>query len=161
MRTAFTDKQIIVSPLNNDHPATYHQSEVSIPLSKSHLARNMQILQVFFLQDPALNLGNLVVKTKLFLQAIKNLARILQVKFARILQIKFAIWFSCKILIKYCKKVILQFFLARFLQYFSYLARKASFLVQDLQNLVQNSASLARRILARFGYSLQDGFYWV
>ena len=65
-----------------------------------------------------------------------------------------------KILQESCKKIILQIFLARFLQDFSYLARKASFLVQDLQDLVQDLASLARKILARFGYFLQDGFYW-
>ena len=34
-----------------------------------------------------------------------------------------------------CKKIILQFFLARFLQDFLYLARNASFLVQDLQDM--------------------------
>ena len=32
--------------------------------------------------------------------------------------------------------------------------------MQDLQDLVQDLASLARKILARFGYFLQDGFYW-
>ena len=30
-----------------------------------------------------------------------------------------------------------------------------------LQDLVQDLASLARKILARFAYFLQDGFYWV
>ena len=40
-------------------------------------------------------------------------------------------------------------------------ARKASFLVQDLQNIVQDLASLARKVLAIFAYFLQDGFYWV
>ena len=49
---------------------------------------------------------------------------------------------------KNCK---IRSFLARFLQDFLYLARKASILVRDL-------ASLARKILARFGYFLQDGF---
>ena len=46
----------------------------------------MQILQVFFLQDLqdlALNLANLALKMKLFLQDMQNLARILQEKFAR------------------------------------------------------------------------------
>ena len=57
-------------------------------------------------------------------------------------------------------KVVLQIFLARFLQDLSYLARKASFLVQDSQDLVQALANLARKILARFGYFLQDAFYW-
>ena len=54
--------------------------------SFSHLARNTQILQIFFLQDLqdlALNLAqtylaNLALKMMLFLQDIKNLARILQ-----------------------------------------------------------------------------------
>ena len=32
--------------------------------------------------------------------------------------------------------------------------------MQDLQDLVQDLASLARKILARFGYFLQDRFYW-
>ena len=53
-----------------------------------------------------------------------------------------------------CKsyKIMLQIFLqvlARSVQDFSILARKASFLVQDLQDLVQNLARLARKILAR------------
>ena len=48
-----------------------------------------------------------------------------------------------------------------FLQDSSYLARKASFLVQNLQDLVQDLASLARKIFVRFPYFLQDGFYWV
>ena len=49
--------------------------------SKNHLARNMQVLQVFFLQDLqdlALNLESLALKIKLFLQELKNLALILQ-----------------------------------------------------------------------------------
>ena len=49
--------------------------------SKNRLARNIQILQVFTLQDLqdlALNLASLALKMKLFLQDIKNLARILQ-----------------------------------------------------------------------------------
>ena len=98
--------------------------------SKNRLARSIQILQVSFLQDLqdlVQNLASLALKMKLFLQDMKNLARILQENFAR--------KFSCKILIKSCKKIILQFFLARFLQDFLYLARKASFLVQDLQDL--------------------------
>ena len=98
--------------------------------SKNRLARNIQILQVFFLQDLqdlALNLASLALKMKLFLQDMKNLARILQDKFSRL--------FCRKILIKSCKKIILQFFLARFLQDFFHLARKASFLVQDLQDM--------------------------
>ena len=63
-------------------------------------------------------------------------------------------------LIKMLQEIILQILLGRFLQDFSYLARKASHLVQHLQDLVQHLASLARKILARFGYFLQDGFYW-
>ena len=35
-----------------------------------------------------------------------------------------------------------------------------NFLVQDLQDLAQDLASLARKILARFRYFLQDSFYW-
>ena len=92
-------------------------------------------MQVFFLkdlQDLAQNLASLALKMKLFLQ---DLDQILQENYLTI-------------------------FLARFLQDFSYLARKASFLVQDLQDFVQDLASLARKILARFGYFLQDGFYW-
>ena len=58
---------------------------VLIP-SKNRLARNIQILQVFFLQDLqdlALNLASLALKMKLFMQDMKYLARILQEKFAR------------------------------------------------------------------------------
>ena len=33
--------------------------------------------------------------------------------------------------------------------------------MQDLQDLVQDLASLARKILAKFGYFLQDSFYWI
>ena len=51
-----------------------------------------------------------------------------------------------------------------FLQDLLYLAIKASFLVPRLaryvQDLVQDLASLARKILARFAYFLQDDFYW-
>ena len=50
---------------------------------------------------------------------------------------------------------------SEFLQDFSYLARKASLLLQDLQGFVPDLASFAREILARLGYFLQDGFYWV
>ena len=41
------------------------------------------------------------------------------------------------------------------MQNFSLLARKASFLVQVLQDLVQD---LARKLLARLAYFLQDSF---
>ena len=54
--------------------------------SKNHLARNIQIFQVFFLQDLqdlAQNLASLALKMKLFLQDMKNLARILQENFER------------------------------------------------------------------------------
>ena len=54
--------------------------------SKNHLARNIQILQVFFLQDLqdlTQNLASLAIKMKLFLQDMKNLARILQEKIVR------------------------------------------------------------------------------
>ena len=55
-------------------------------VSKNHLARKLQVLQEFFLQDLqdlALNLASLALKMKLFLQELKNLALILQEKFAR------------------------------------------------------------------------------
>ena len=78
------------------------------------------------------------------MQVIKNVARILQEK----LQDNF--------LQDLIKIFILQVFLARFLQDVLYRARKASFLVQDLHDLT----SLARKILARFAYFLQDDFYW-
>ena len=48
---------------------------------KNHLARSIQVLQVFLLQDLqdlALNLVSLALKMKLFLQELKNLALILQ-----------------------------------------------------------------------------------
>ena len=78
-------------------------------------------------------------RNEAFLVRYKNLAR------------KIARYFSCKILIKSCKKIILQVLLERFL----YLAIKASLLVQDLEDLVQD---LTRKILARFAYFLQDSF---
>ena len=53
----------------------------------------------------------------------------------------------------------MQSFLARLLQDFSFLARNASFLVEDLKTYVQDFrqdiASLARIILARLVYFLQ------
>ena len=67
---------------------------------------------------------------------------------------------SCTYLASLALENYLAIFSCRFLQHFSYFARKASFLVQDLQDLVQELASFARKILARFGYFLQDGFYW-
>ena len=39
--------------------------------------------------------------------------------------------------------------------------KKSFILIQNMQDLVQNLASLARKILARFGYFLPDGFHWV
>ena len=59
-------------------------------------------------------------------------------------------------LIKILQENYLANFFARLLQDFSYLARNASFLVQDLQDLVQDHTS---KILAMFEYFLQDGFY--
>ena len=92
--------------------------------SKNRLARNIHILQVFFLQDLhdlEQNLASLALKMKLFFARYEN---------------------SCKNLVrKFCKISFLQDFdhilqenyltnfLARFLQDFLYLARKASFLV--------------------------------
>ena len=72
---------------------------------------------------------------------------------------------NCKIiflqdLIKILQEYYLTNFSYKILARFLYPARKASFLVQDLQDLVQNLANLARIILARFGYFLQDSFYW-
>ena len=49
--------------------------------SKNRLARNIQILQVFFLQDLAQNLASFALKMKLFLQDMKNLARKLSYNF--------------------------------------------------------------------------------
>ena len=91
-------------------------------------------------------IASLELKMKLFLQDMKNLARILQEKFAII--------FSCKILIKSCKKFILQFFLARFL----YLARKASFLVQDLQFECKILQVLQEKYLQKFHISFKTVF---
>ena len=99
---------------------------------------NIHILQVFFLQDLqdlTQNLASLALKIKLFLQDMKNLARILQEKYLTIV--------SCKIL-------------ARFFLSYIFSARLARY----VQDLVQNLASLARKILSRFAYFLQDGFYW-
>ena len=47
------------------------------------------------------------------------------------------------------------------MQDFLLLTRIASFLVQDLQDLMHDLVSLAREIIARLVYFLQDGFYWV
>ena len=54
--------------------------------SKNHVARITQILQKIFLQDLqelAPSLTSLALKMKLFLQDIKNFARILQEKIVR------------------------------------------------------------------------------
>ena len=83
------------------------------------------------LQDLALNLASLALKIKLFLQELKNLELILQELTRKI----------CKIIFLQDFNHILQV-LARSVQDFSILARKASFLVQDLQGLVQDLASL-------------------
>ena len=83
--------------------------------SKNSLARNIQILQVFFLQDLqdlSLNLASLALKMKLFLQDMKNLARkIYKIIFLqdliKILQENCLTIFSCKILARFflsCKK---------------------------------------------------------
>ena len=61
-------------------PELVLQHEVVI-LSKNHLARKMQVLQEYFLQDLqdlALNLVSLTLKMKLFLQELKNPALTLQ-----------------------------------------------------------------------------------
>ena len=98
-----------------------HYYYIYIP-SKNHLARNIQTLQVFFLQDLqdlAKNLACLALKMKLVLQDMKNLERILQEKIVR--------YVPYKIRSKSCKKIILQIFLATFLQASSYLAKKLHF----------------------------------
>ena len=79
-------------------------------------ARNIQILQVFLLQDLQDLALNLALKIKLFLQDMKNLARYEK---------------SCKNLARKICKIIF------------------------LQDLVQD---LARKVLARITYFLQDGF---
>ena len=127
--------------------------------SKNHLARNIQILQVFFLQDLqdlAQNLARCALKMKLFLQDIKSLQeshkKIMQDIFlarflsnlARKLSYNFFLQDSCKIFVS-CKKSFI--FSARLARY--------------VQDLVLDLASLARKILTRFAYFLQDGFYWV
>ena len=67
---------------------------------------------------------------------------------------------SCKIWLNLAKNY-LAVFLARSVQDFLLLTRIASFLVQDLQDLMHDLVSLAREIIARLVYFLQDGFYWV
>ena len=102
--------------------------------SKNRLARNIQMLQVFFLQDLAQNLASLALKMKLFLQDMKNLARkfckiIFLQDFDQILQEDYLTIFSCKILARIfvsCKKSFI--FSAR-------LARYVQDLVQDLASL--------------------------
>ena len=106
----------------------------------------MEILQVFFLRDLQ-DLASLALKMKFFLQDIENFARILQEK----LQDNFLARFDQNLS---RKLAILQIFLARF----SISRKKSSFLVQDLQDLVKDLASLARKILARFRYFLQAVF---
>ena len=63
-------------------------------------------------------------------------------------------------LIKILQENYLENFSCLILARFLYFATKALFLVQDLQDLIQDLASLARKLLARFRYFLQDGFYW-
>ena len=78
-------KRKVVQPKQLSH-GKYASKCVEKAKSKNRLAKNIQILQVFFLQDLqdlALNLAILALKMKLFLQDMKNLARILQEKFAR------------------------------------------------------------------------------
>ena len=103
----------------------------------------MQILLVFFLQGLqglALNLAHILQKMKLLLQDLKIFARVLQEKIVN----NFLARFDQSLARKLCYN---------FLQDFSYLTRKASILVQDLQDIVQDLASFARKILARLGYS--------
>ena len=82
-------------------------------------------------------------------RSCKNLARknckiVFLQDLIKLLQENYLVKFSCKILARVfvsCKKSFI--------------------LVQDLQDLVLDLASLTRKILVRFGYLLQDGFYWV
>ena len=118
----------------------------------------MQVLQVFFLQDLqdlALNLASFALKMKLFLQELKNLARTCKKK----LQDNFLARYDLNLARKLSCNFFLQV-LARSVQDFSILAKRASFLVQDFQDLMQDLASLARKILATLAYFLQDDFYW-
>ena len=85
-------------------------------------------------------------------KSCKNLARkickiIFLQDFDQILQENYLTIFSCKILARFfisCKKSLI--FSARLARY--------------VQDLVQELASFARKIFARFAYFLQDGFYW-
>ena len=54
--------------------------------------------------------------------------------------------------------MILQFFLQGSCKVF--ISYKKSFSARHVQDLVQDLASLVRKILARLEYFLQDGFYW-
>ena len=105
----------------------------------------MQILQVLFLQDLqdlALNLANLALIMKLFLQdeqSCKNLAR------------------------KTCKIIFLQDYDQ--ILHENYLtislARKASFLVQDMQDLVQDLAMKSyKKNTCKIWIFLARRFYW-
>ena len=103
--------------------------------SKNRLARNIQILQVFSLQDVqnlALNLASLCTKNEASLARYEKSCKIIFLQeFDKILQETYLTIF-CKI--------------ARFFK-----SCKKSFIL---------SASLARKILAKIAYFLQDHFYW-
>ena len=115
--------------------------------SKNHLARNIHILQVFFLQDLAQNLASLALKMKFFLQDMKNLARkickiIFLQDFDQILQENYLTIFSCKILARFfisCKKS------------FIFSARLARFSARSCKSCKKNTCKiyifLARRFL--------------
>ena len=137
------------------HPSliAYYTRWFNVLPSKNGLARNMQFLQVFFLARLARSCTKSCkscTKNEAFLaryeKSCKNLARkfckiIFLQDFDHILQQNYFTIFSCKILARFfisCKKS------------FIFSARLADF-VQDL-------ASLARKILARFAYFLQDRF---
>ena len=115
--------------------------------SKNHLARNIQFLQVFFLQalqDLSQNLATLALKMKLFLQDMNNLAgKICKIiflqEFDQILQENYRMIFLARFFVS-CKKSF-------------------TFSARYVQDLVQDLTSLARKVLARFAYFLQDGFY--
>ena len=89
---------------------------------------------------------------KLFLQDIKDLARILQEKLQDNFRARF--WSNLARKLSYN-------FLTRLLQDFYILQEKLHFsarFARYVQDLVQNLASLARKMLARLAYFLQDGF---
>ena len=131
------DSSLYINSVMNSSQYYYPVKTVLQEISKSckyFSCKTCKILHKILqdLQDLAQNLASLALNMKLFLQDIKNLARILKNLARKICKMIFL-----QDLIKILQKIVLQIFL----QDSSYLARKASFLVQDL-------ASLARKLLA-------------